>query len=172
MSKVNSDKSKTNLVLAAAAVLLLVGVIVYAWNITPSERTSKSSDNQAALDQLKPGDPAKLGENEVRITTENFEQEVIKSELPILVDVYSPACQYCQKVAPILTELSDEYKGKFRIGKMDVTVPANRDFVLKTDNSFQYVPAYWIYVGGELKEKDGGAKTKEQFVEMISKYVK
>lgn len=56
----------------------------------------------------------------IELTDSNFEQEVIKSSVPVLVDFWAPWCGPCKMLAPILDELSKEYEGRVKIGKVNV----------------------------------------------------
>ncbi len=60
------------------------------------------------------------GKKYIELTDDNFEQEVLQSELPILVDFWAPWCGPCRIIAPILEELAEELEGKARIGKLNV----------------------------------------------------
>ncbi|MDO5491524.1 MAG: thioredoxin [Bacillota bacterium] len=57
---------------------------------------------------------------EITITKENFEQEVMRSDLPVLVDFWAVWCGPCQMLAPTIAELAEEYAGKVRVGKVNV----------------------------------------------------
>ena len=57
---------------------------------------------------------------EIKITKENFEKEVLNSEIPVLVDFYADWCGPCQRLSPILSEIAKEYDGKIKVGKVNV----------------------------------------------------
>jgi len=61
----------------------------------------------------------------VTLTGQNFEQEVLKSPTPILVDFWASWCGPCKMIAPLLDELAEEYQGRVRIGKVDVDQESN-----------------------------------------------
>ncbi len=58
--------------------------------------------------------------NPVEITDENFQQEVLDSETPVLVDFWADWCQPCKMIAPVVEQIAEEYDGKVKIGKLDV----------------------------------------------------
>ena len=57
---------------------------------------------------------------EMKFTTANFEEEVLKSEIPVLVDFYADWCGPCQMMAPVIGQLAGEYEGRVKIGKLNV----------------------------------------------------
>ena len=57
---------------------------------------------------------------ELKITRENFENEVMKSDIPVLIDFWAPWCGPCRMMGPIIEQLADEYEGKAKVGKVNV----------------------------------------------------
>jgi thioredoxin 1 len=151
------------------AVIVLGGVGYYAWNRVDAPATN----NAAATDtsDTSAAEVDKLGANEVKLTPENYDATT-KTAGVVLIDVYSPTCPHCQKIAPILTDISNIYVGKVTVAKMSVAIDANRDFILAREKDFQYVPSIWIYKDGVMQETFTGEKTKAEFQAILDKYVK
>jgi len=172
-----TTKTKSNLIttisLVVFGLLILAGIIYFAWNRTGATTNGTNNDTTQTTDDSSATSAAavdQLGTNETKLTPDNFDA-FTKQAGVVLVDVYSPTCPHCIKIAPILTELSNEYVGKVHIGKMSVGVDANRDFILAREKDFAYVPAIWIYKDGVVKESFTGEKTKDEFKALLDKYL-
>jgi thioredoxin 1 len=97
----------------------------------------------------------------INIDGENFEQEVLKSELPVLVDFWAPWCGPCRMMAPILDELAEELAGKLKICKVDTDVPGNQEWALKY--KIQSIPNMKLFKKGEVAKEFVGARPKNAF---------
>ena len=95
----------------------------------------------------------------IELTSENFEQEVIKSELPILVDFWAPWCQPCLMMAPTLEVLSEELNGKLRIGKLNTEIPAHQSLAFKYQ--IQSIPNMKLFKQGKVVKEFIGLRPKE-----------
>jgi thioredoxin 1 len=84
----------------------------------------------------------------VTLTTENFESEVLKSPTPVLVDFWAEWCGPCKQIAPVLDELSEEFKDKFKIGKVNVEQGSNQD--LAVNYKVSSIPLFLVFKGGEI----------------------
>ena len=89
----------------------------------------------------------------VEITDANFEDTVLKSDKPVIVDFWAVWCGPCRIVAPILEELSEEYDGKAVIGKLDVD--SNRDTAVKF--GIQAIPTMLFFKDGQMVDRIVGA---------------
>ncbi|MFA7681808.1 MAG: thioredoxin [Candidatus Peribacteraceae bacterium] len=91
------------------------------------------------------------------VTDATFDQEVLKSDLPVLVDFWAPWCGPCKSMLPIVDELSTEYEGKVKIVKVNV------DENTQTPGKFNVmsIPTFIIFKGGEQAAAFVGAKSKE-----------
>jgi thioredoxin 1 len=97
--------------------------------------------------------------NIVTLTTENFDQEVIKSTAPVLVDFWAEWCGPCKMVAPILDELATEYDGKVKIGKVNIDDHQN----LAVQYRINSIPTLLFFKNGQIVDQVVGLKSKKDF---------
>ena len=97
-------------------------------------------------------------ENVLEFTDDNFKQEVLSSDKPVLVDFWADWCQPCHMIAPTINELADDYAGQVKVGKVDTD--ANRDVSLEMDISS--IPAVILFKGGQVIRKFVGVTAKQQ----------
>jgi thioredoxin 1 len=107
------------------------------------------------------------GENIVTVNEQNFETEVTKSNVPILLDFWAEWCGPCKMIAPALGELATEYAGKAKIGK--VNVDENQDLAVKFRVSG--IPALFMVKNGEVVDQIVGARSKKDFKAMIDRAI-
>lgn len=93
------------------------------------------------------------------ITHENFEQEVLKSKTPVLVDFWAPWCGPCKMVAPVLDELATEMDGKVRIGKLNV----DEHQQLASQFNVRGIPMFLLFKDGKIADQAVGLMPKSQF---------
>ena len=96
----------------------------------------------------------------VTITDDNFEDEVLKSDKPVLIDFWATWCGPCRMIAPIVEEMSTEYEGRAKIGKLDVD--SNQQTSIKY--GVRSIPTLLLFSNGELKETIIGAVPKANLV--------
>lgn len=101
------------------------------------------------------------------LTKDNFEQEVLKSDKPILVDFWAPWCGPCRAVAPVMDELAEVFDGKAKIGKINV----DDESELATRFRIMSIPTVMLYKNGEVAEKVIGARSKEEFSKLLEKNI-
>lgn len=106
-------------------------------------------------------------ENVVTLTDANFDEEVLKSDLPVLVDFWAVWCGPCRMIAPIIDELAGEYKGKLKVGKVDVD--NNADVAARY--RIQSIPTMKIFLKGEMVDSMVGALPKAQIVQRIAPHI-
>lgn len=101
---------------------------------------------------------------EIVLTTENFEQEVLKSSLPVVVDFWATWCGPCQMLAPVLEEVAEELDGKVKVGKVNVDDQA----VLAMEYKISSIPTLLLFENGEIKNKSLGFLPKDKLLEFIN----
>jgi thioredoxin len=100
----------------------------------------------------------------VTLTDDNFEQEVLKSDKPVLIDFWATWCGPCRAIAPIVEELVTEYEGKAKIGKLDVD--NNQQTSIKY--GVRSIPTILIFRDGKIKETIIGAVPKIHIVQKLN----
>jgi thioredoxin 1 len=105
-----------------------------------------------------------MSEHIVHVTDASFEEEVLGAEVPVLVDFWAEWCGPCKMIAPVLSELADEYAGKVKICKVDVD--ANPDIPPKF--GIRGIPTLILFKGGNAEATKVGALSKAQLSEFIN----
>ena len=101
----------------------------------------------------------------LEITDANFEETVLKSDKPVVVDFWAAWCGPCRMVGPIIDEISKEYDGKAVVGKVDVD--ANQDFASKY--GVRNIPTVLVFQNGEVVERQVGVAPKKSYTDAIDK---
>jgi len=97
------------------------------------------------------------------LTDSNFKDEVLKADVPVLVDIYATWCGPCKMVVPILEELSKEYTGKIKIGKLDV----DENPAIPSNYGIMSVPTLMFFKKGEIVDQATGVFNKQQLKNKI-----
>jgi len=103
----------------------------------------------------------------IHLTDATFDNEVLKSAVPVVVDFWAEWCGPCRMIAPIMEELANEYDGKVKIGKLDVD--SNQQSSIKY--GVRSIPTVLFFKGGDLVDSIIGAVPKTQFVAKLNKLV-
>ena len=103
-----------------------------------------------------------------RINKDNFEEKVLKSPLPVLVDFYSDSCIPCKQLSPVLGDIEDEREDTLSVYKVNV----NYDMELAEKYDVMGVPALRLFVQGEVKAERAGAAGKADIEEWIDENLK
>jgi thioredoxin 1 len=104
----------------------------------------------------------------VELTNKNFEQEVLRSDLPVLVDFWASWCPPCKMVEPLIDKLEKEYNGKIKVGKLNV----DRNHVVASRYNIEGVPTFILFKGGKEMTREVGAKSEEQLRAIIKSVLK
>ena len=100
---------------------------------------------------------------EITLTNANFEAEVLKSDLPVLVDFWASWCGPCKMLSPIIAEIAEEYDGKVKVGKVNV----DDEPALANMFGIESIPTVMVFKGGKLVNQSLGYRPKEQIVAML-----
>ncbi len=99
----------------------------------------------------------------IEITDANFDEVVLKSDKPVIVDFWAEWCGPCRMVGPIVEEISQEYVGKAVVGKVDVDSNPN----ISTQFGIRNIPTILFFKGGKMVDKQVGAVAKNVLVEKL-----
>lgn len=101
----------------------------------------------------------------LKLTDKNFEQEVISSAIPVLVDFWASWCPPCKMVEPVLSDLANMLEGKIKIAKINVDQNPESAHRFKV----QGVPTFVFFINGTEIKRGIGAHSKEQLMSMMGK---
>ena len=107
------------------------------------------------------------GEHTLQFTDSAFEQEVLKSDVPVLVDFWAPWCGPCKAMSPTIDVVAAEYAGKVKIGKM------NTDDNPATPMRYQVrgIPTLLLFKGGKVVEQRVGSMPKAELLKMLEPHL-
>ena len=108
-----------------------------------------------------------MAENLIEFTDDNFDTEVLKSNLPVLVDFWAEWCGPCKMITPIIEEIASDYAGKIKVGKVNV------DF--NNQVAMQYgirgIPALLVFKGGAVANQIVGAVPKNDITQILDEVI-
>ena len=104
-----------------------------------------------------------MSEKIVHVTDETFEDNVLKSEQPVLVDYWAEWCGPCKMIAPILEEIAEEYAGKLKIAKLNIDDNASTP----PKYGIRGIPTLMLFKGGNVEATKVGAVSKSQLSAFI-----
>ncbi len=99
---------------------------------------------------------------EITLTKNNFEEEVIKSDVPVLVDFWATWCGPCRMVAPIIAEIAEERKD-IKVGKINV----DEEPALAAKYGIEAIPSVFLFKNGEVAAKSVGYRPKADLLKML-----
>ena len=100
---------------------------------------------------------------ELKITRENFENEVMKSNVPVLIDFWAPWCGPCRMMGPIIEQLAEEYEGKAKVGKVNV----DEEGELSQAFGVMSIPTIVLVKDGKVVRQAVGARPKAEVEAML-----
>ena len=102
--------------------------------------------------------------SEINLTNQNFEEEVLKSGIPVLVDFFATWCGPCKMLAPVISELAEKYEGKVKVGK--VNVDEENELAMKYQISS--IPTLVLFKEGKIINIKVGLSSKSEIENMIN----
>ena len=106
-------------------------------------------------------------ENVKEFTETNFEQEVLKSDVPVLVDFWAPWCGPCKAMGPTIDALATEYAGKVKVGKLNTD--DNPGTAMRYE--IRGIPTLLLFKGGKVVDQRVGAMPKPEVLKMIEPHL-
>ncbi len=103
----------------------------------------------------------------LEITDSNFEETVLKSDKPVMVDFWAAWCGPCRMVGPIIDELSDEYEGKAVVGKVDID--SNQQYAAQF--GVRNIPTVLVFKNGELVDRKVGVSSKNDYAQALDNLI-
>ena len=100
---------------------------------------------------------------EITLTAENFEQEVLKSDVPMLVDFWATWCGPCRMLAPVVAQIAEEKEGELKVGKVNIDDQAE----LAIRYSIASIPTLMVFKDGQVAAKTVGAMPKSQLLSAL-----
>ncbi len=104
-----------------------------------------------------------MSDNIIAVTDENFEDEVLNSDRPVLVDYWAEWCGPCKMIAPVLKEIAEEYGDKIKIGKLNIDENQNTP----PKYGIRGIPTLMIFKDGNVEAQKVGAVSKSQLAAFI-----
>ncbi|HHU68981.1 MAG TPA: thioredoxin [Thermoanaerobacterales bacterium] len=108
-----------------------------------------------------------MSDKVIILTDSNFEEEVLNSNIPVLVDFWAAWCGPCRMVAPTIDSIAEDYNNKIKVGKLNVDEYGN----IAAKYNIMSIPTVYVFKNGEPVEKLIGVKSKNEYDEIIKKHI-
>jgi thioredoxin 1 len=107
------------------------------------------------------------GNHLYEFTDQNFEEQVLKSDKPVLVDFWATWCAPCRMVAPAVEAVAQEYADRAKVGKLNV----DENLAVTSRYNIRGIPALLLFKGGQVADQLTGAHPKDAIVKMLEKHL-
>lgn len=108
-----------------------------------------------------------MSEHIVNVTDDSFEQDVLSSDTPVLVDYWAEWCGPCKTIAPVIDQLADEYNGKLKVAKLNIDENPNTP----PKYGIRGIPTLMLFKNGEVEATKVGSLSKTQLTEFLSNHI-
>jgi thioredoxin 1 len=107
------------------------------------------------------------GSHTLEFTDQNFDQDVLKSDQPVLVDFWATWCAPCRMIGPTVDSIADEYAGRVKVGKVNV----DQNPAVLTRYGIRSVPALLLFKAGQIQEQVVGLASKDVLGKLLDKHL-
>jgi thioredoxin 1 len=103
----------------------------------------------------------------LEFSEQNFEEEVLKSDKPVLVDFWATWCAPCRMMAPAVEAIAEAYAGRAKVGKLNV----DENLALTSQYNIRGVPTLLLFKSGQIRDQIAGAASKEAISKLLDKHL-
>ncbi|MGM0556527.1 MAG: thioredoxin [Myxococcota bacterium] len=108
-----------------------------------------------------------MGKNTVELDFDNFDEQVLESDIPVVVDFWAEWCGPCKTVSKVIEELADEFDGQVRVGKVDI----DENTHLANDHQIKAIPTLIFFHKGNVLRRVTGASSKTELKDIFDQIV-
>lgn len=108
-----------------------------------------------------------MSEHIAYVTDDTFESEVLQSDVPVLVDYWAEWCSPCKMIAPVLSEIAEEYSGKLRVAKLNI----DENPATPPKYGIRGIPTLMLFANGQVEATKVGALSKSQLAAFIDQNI-